>query len=277
MKKKVKALTNAEKCSMYRDRKKASSNKEKPNTEAERSKGYRERKTTFDVVQLHLISNECEKQENVNFSFESRPHKEDIYFNFSGIEYFQDMYIISPNGVIREIKSAPFHMERIHEYAKKHSEIEICDDIDIQKEMEKENYYKEIPWSEDHATLVTNSKQEAEKISNLCSKYMYAMDIEGMLKYPFNTNTRKEITKIIAHWKDTGLSNLPKSMICPECGKQYSGTYMYPAICDECLKRYGITHNVINNAMIGYMKKHDDAIYTHMKNHEDETTGNINW
>ena len=282
MKNKMKkaALSSAERSKVYRERKNAESNKTKQKslTNAEKVKSYQERKTTFDVVQLHLISNECEKQGNVNFSFESRPHQEHIYFNFYGTDYKHDVYRIAPNGNIHETKKIKYFLSLIKYYEEEHQEIEVIDEINIKEAVENDNF-KEIPWGQRHFEIVVNSKQEAEKISELCHKFIYAKDVEGMLKYPFNINTREEIVKIIDHWKNPNpeLKTKTKTMTCHECGKQCPYQLLYPEMCEDCLKRLGITHNVINNAMIGYMKKHDYATYTYMKNHDDETTGHINW
>lgn len=209
----------------------------KPKTAAERKRAQVSREINFDNVNLHLISDKNIISGEVNFRFESKPHKEDIYFNFYGLDYYHDVYEISPSGNIQVHKSKPYWMGLIRNYIKENPTVKIIDKCRIEKK------YEEVPWSVSHYRIIVNDEKTANKISDLCRRYCYAMDVEGRLKLPFNTETRDEmedeINKKAAREKQRHIDcSVIIVKTCPECGKKYKDTKIgrFP-YCDTCYEK----------------------------------------
>jgi hypothetical protein len=175
-------------------------------TGAERKRTERERKYNFETVNLHLISEETQISGEVDFRFEHKPHKKDIHFNFYGLNYYNDVYEISPNGNISEFKAKPFWMGLIRNYVEENPTVKIIDEDNIEQQ------YEEVPWSVPHFSIIVNDEKKAIEISDLCKKYVYANDLMGQLKYPFNSETREEIEARIKKHEET--NRMPKTMTC---------------------------------------------------------------
>jgi hypothetical protein len=174
--------TEAERSRKYRERHRTKP-KTAPLTSDERDKRRDDKQFNFKEVRLHLVS--CVTNEHCleaeGFSFKYRPRKEDIYYNFSGIDYKEDILNIGYQGLNYYKKGRKSVFYQIIKYRKTYPKIIIIDE-----RTPEQKQYKDLTYTQ--GSILHLANKEGWNIVNECEKHDYSVSS------PFDTHrTKREI------------------------------------------------------------------------------------
>lgn len=177
---------NADRQKAYRERNRIHP-KHKALTVNERAKKREDKLFNFKEVRLHLVCSSINEHSlgEEGFSFRYRPKKEDIYFNFSGMEYKEDTLIIGGHGLAYYEKGRKGIFYKIIKYRNQFPYVKIIDE----RTTEQRRF---MPYDYKGSMLIHKANKEGWKIVDECKKYPGCGDFPGCkltLREIFNEDT----------------------------------------------------------------------------------------
>lgn len=164
----VKPKSNAERQRDYKEKHRTKP-KTIPLTQAQRDKRREDKQFDFNEVRLHLVyeinlHKHCLREDG--FSFRYRPKKEDIYFNFDGIDTKDDYLEIFVNGGYYYEKGQQGFLNKIQDYIKKYPYVIVLDE-----RTEDQKCFKAISKDERGSIMYRKYGKEACNIVRQCRKH----------------------------------------------------------------------------------------------------------